>query len=320
MSADRYPWHASPLQQLARTDRWPHALLLTGSVGLGKRALAEHLVQRLVCHTPSPSGPCGRCKGCALFNAAAHPDVLRVEPAETKKEIGIDAVRELSEFMALKPHSGQHKVVLIAPAEALNPHAANALLKVLEEPPAGAYLILVSHDFARLLSTVRSRCVRLNVSAPPFTQGLAWLAQHSSAPQTSLSVILEAAREAPLAALQLLEQGAAESFSSFMTDLEAVASGGSDVASVAASWKKQGTALAVTWLQTWLADYLAQRPAACTVSAARLLQGTDPRDVFRLLDAVTDARRLLQGPLDELLLLEDLLIRWLRLHRRRAHG
>src|SRR5207247_4155502 len=90
-------------------------------------------------------------------------------------EIKIYQVRELADFLNIRSHRGGLRVALVHPAEEMNINAANALLKALEEPPAGAVFLLVSHRPARLLPTIRSRCVALPVAVPPREAALRWL-------------------------------------------------------------------------------------------------------------------------------------------------
>ena len=157
-----YPWLADTwrrLQQARAADTLPHALLLHGRPGFGKRELAQALVASLLCDKPDVEGTgCGQCRGCSLLTAGSHPDYRAVQPEEPGKSIVIDQIRELGEFFTLRPHYGARKLAVIAPADAMNRAAANSLLKLLEEPPAGGMLLLVADRQERLPATIRSRC------------------------------------------------------------------------------------------------------------------------------------------------------------------
>jgi DNA polymerase-3 subunit delta' len=195
-----YPWQKSAWELLGRQgERLHHALLLHGPSGIGKLALAEHFAQTLLCETPGAAAkPCGACDGCRWFQAGSHPDFRRLEPealarriaqdddaegnapaptkaAKPSQEIKVDQVRELDGFLNLRSHRGRARIVLVHPAEAMNPNASNALLKALEEPQAGAHFILVSHRPARLLPTIRSRCVAIPLGLPERGLALSWL-------------------------------------------------------------------------------------------------------------------------------------------------
>ena len=189
-----HAWNQPILDSLAaRSARLPHALLVYGPRGIGKLALAERISQTLLCES-SGRRPCGSCDGCRWFRGGNHPDFRRVEPEaiaklpptdpeenEVKKskqpsiQIKIEQVRELANFLYVRSHRGAMRVALVHPAEDMNENASNALLKGLEEPPAGAMFILVSHRPAQLLPTIRSRCVALPVPVPPREAALEWL-------------------------------------------------------------------------------------------------------------------------------------------------
>ena len=214
-------WHEEAWKQLVdQLDRQPHALLFHGPRGVGKLALAERYVQLLLCEARG-AAPCGACDGCRWVLAGQHPDFRRLEPetlarqqpeeetvssskAKPSAEIKIDQVRALEGFVHIGSHRGARRVVLVHPAEDMNTAAANSLLKNLEEPPGGACFVLVSHRPARLLPTIRSRCVALPVRLPPAAQALAWLAQQGvPQPERWLAV----AGGAPLRALEYANGG-----------------------------------------------------------------------------------------------------------------
>lgn len=188
---------------LAALDRLPHALLLSGPRGIGKLALAQHIAARMLCEAAAPGAEaCGKCEGCRWFAAGTHPDFRLVQPeavslqqgigveadedeekpASAKKgakpsaEIKIDQIRALADFLNIGSHRARRRIALVHPAEAMNPNAANSLLKALEEPPPSATFILVSHNASQLLPTIRSRCVVVNLRTPDLKPGADWLA------------------------------------------------------------------------------------------------------------------------------------------------
>jgi DNA polymerase-3 subunit delta' len=178
-----HPWNQPILDSLERrTERLPHALLLHGPRGIGKLALAERACQLLLCEGAGKR-PCDACDACRWFLAGNHPDFRRIEPEALWVEppdkpsivIKVEQVRELADFLHIGSHRGRLRAALVHPAEEMNENAANALLKGLEEPPAGAVFILVSHRPARLAPTIRSRCVAVPVPLPPRDAALQWL-------------------------------------------------------------------------------------------------------------------------------------------------
>lgn len=173
------PWHDGQWQRLERSlaeGRLAHALMLGGPEGIGKRQFGETLAARMLCRGEVADRPCGDCPACRQFTAGTHPDMVRLEPAEAGKALGVDAVRDLIERLHLTGGHGT-KVGLIDPADALTISAANSVLKTLEEPPPGTYLVLISARPARVPATVRSRCQRIGFGIPPAGQAEEWLAQ-----------------------------------------------------------------------------------------------------------------------------------------------
>jgi DNA polymerase-3 subunit delta' len=150
--AVRLLWHALERGTLAA------GYLFEGMAGIGKATCARALAYALVCQDRS-SGGCGTCDGCHKLLQGLHPDVLWVEP--DGQFIKISQVRELTARAAFPPHEAWARLCVLDPADAMNPEAANALLKTLEEPPARTHFVLVSAAPARLPPTVRSRCQRV---------------------------------------------------------------------------------------------------------------------------------------------------------------
>lgn len=318
--APHYPWHDDLWASLtARLGRLPHALLLQGAPGLGKHGFARRLAATLLCAQPdSKAAACGRCHGCQLLAAGNHPDFMALMPSEDRRSIVIDQVRELGAFFALRPHTAARKVALLTPADAMNLHAANSLLKILEEPPAGSVLILVASQPARLPATIRSRCQRLAFAPPERSRALGWLSAQVGA---SAELLLDLAAGAPLRAVALAESGFLASRETLLRDLSLLLTGRGDPLACAKRWKEVGTETSLTWLTGFVADLV--RCLTLENGSARVL---NPEAVgflqthknvlylnglFRYLDAVSNSRNgLASGSLDELLILEDLLIRW----------
>lgn len=182
-----YPWLEAPWQRLLATRSRPaQALLLAGPRGVGKGALALAWARALLCEAPLTDGAaCGQCPACHWFDTGGHPDFRLVTLQEkTGKEgetrmataIEVDQAREAVDYVQLSTYRAGFRVVLVNPADSLNLAAANALLKVLEEPPLNTVFVLVSDQPRRLLPTIRSRCTRLDIGLPPVDQSAQWLA------------------------------------------------------------------------------------------------------------------------------------------------
>ena len=192
-----------------------HGILITGNSGIGKGHLALELSRLLLCTEPNEHQACGQCDSCQLLKNSVHPDLHVLVPeaqidnqpepirrhasryflsekgaSSTRKPsrvIGVDAVRLLSDSLATKSGQGGRKLSLIVPADRLNSNSMNALLKLLEEPTADTYIILVSARPYRLAATIRSRCIQLECPTPDPQVARSWLGNRY--PETSIDVL-----------------------------------------------------------------------------------------------------------------------------------
>ncbi len=320
-----YPWTRAQAGRLTQNiERLPHALLLTGPRGLGKAAFAAQIAHLLSCTDPDRTAlsSCGKCQNCRLLAAGNHPDVRWVVPPEEGKVIGVDQIRALAEFLQLRPHIGQLKIVIISPAEVMNINAANSLLKILEEPPADSLLMLVCSDTARLPATVRSRCHRMAFDAPERREALDWLLTVEGLASDQAEPVLDLAHGAPLLAIELARDGFLTIRGELLGDIEALGGQTADPVSCAARWKSHGARRCLEWLEGGVMDLikinmappgegLVNRDARERLHV--LQKRLNLKQLIRFLETVSEGRNLLGGPLDELLLLEDILIRWTRL-------
>ncbi|MEI2418295.1 DNA polymerase III subunit delta' [Orrella sp. JC864] len=225
------PWQVETARAwLAQRDRFAHAWLLHGMAGIGKIDFAVAAAASLLCESSAQGLACGACPACLWFARGNHPDLRRLRPEAValqegaeqgegeeapaegtaaaakrapSREIRIDQVRALESWFNTGTHRGGWRVALVYPAQSLNVVSANALLKVLEEPPAHTIFLLVADAPDQLLPTLVSRCRRLPLPAPTAAQASQWLAgQGLDDPQAWLA----AAGGAPLAAVRLAQQ------------------------------------------------------------------------------------------------------------------
>jgi DNA polymerase-3 subunit delta' len=222
------PWLAAPLERAAAQRA--HALLIHGPEGVGQFELALALAQHGLCEAASGPRPCGQCAGCQLLASRAHPDLRMLVPAALRDALGaaaasddeaddgavkaakakpsrdirVDEVRQAIDWTRTTASRGRGKVLVLHPAQAMNAVAANALLKTLEEPPAGVRLLLTCADPDALLPTIRSRCQRVALALPPRDAALAWLQAQGVA---GADVLLAAAGGRPQEVLALRADG-----------------------------------------------------------------------------------------------------------------
>ena len=334
-------WNSAIREQLLGQglDRLPHAMLLVGPPGVGKTAFSEQLAALLLCESITPElEACGQCQACRWLDAGNHPDFRRVAPdgdeeieegasakvgEKTKKRsqsiIRIDQIRELESFVFIGSHRDGNRVVLITEAETMNPAAANALLKILEEPPSSVYFILVSSRTKSLLPTIRSRCRVIPFGAPDATRAAAWLA--SAGLEIQAARYLDLAGGAPMRVAQWKDQGQLAPIDALV---ESLISPPADPIMLAARWDGllKGDALfrmenLVEGVQRWLFD-LAQERMAGEVRyhggwpRPKGVQSLSPTAVLAAWRETNQFRRSARHPLNQLLFLENLATCFLR--------
>ncbi|MGB5098816.1 MAG: DNA polymerase III subunit delta' [Porticoccaceae bacterium] len=280
-----YPWHGvqwQALDALLKAGTLPHALLFAGAPDIGKFHFARAFASRVLCAEPHGNA-CGRCRNCQLIAAGSHPDLVLVQPEERGKAIRIDAIRELREFCAGRPHQGGWRVILIEPAEALNANAANALLKTLEEPGERTLLLLVSHQPGRLTATVRSRCRLLRLPTPSIEQALPWLRIQLPGATDAESLLVRAGRR-PLRALALVSGAMAETFARVQELVTSVADG--SVVPAAAAAVSASAHFDTAEALGWIADFVAARVRAAIARGER-----PPQPLFDFFDRLAVVRR-----------------------------
>lgn len=167
------------LRSLVEADRLHPCLLFEGSKGLGKGTTAIWLARVSNCeHDDAVQRPCETCWSCRQIPKGQHPDILTIglDPSKTAAIISVAQAREVISQMMVKPFHARRRFVIIDPADAMTPEAANALLKTFEDPPAATHFVLVTASPASLLLTVRSRSQRIRFSPVNGEVLAAWLA------------------------------------------------------------------------------------------------------------------------------------------------
>ncbi|MDX1404053.1 MAG: hypothetical protein R3192_05935 [Woeseiaceae bacterium] len=300
------PW-LNPLVQnwrrSAAEGRAPHAVLLLGAKGTGKRCAAAWLAAERLGLTPADAAP------SYPLAIPAHADIRWLSPPEDKQSIGIEQIRELIASMSLTSYEGRGKVAIIDPANAMTAAATASLLKTLEEPPGDALLVLIADKLGRLPATILSRCQRVNVALPDETASLAWLEQLQ--PSTSWPAALRAAGDAPLAAIQAAER--LEETDSMAKEFAALAERRASPLEIAGRWSKREPEFVLDWLgrqvQLCILRVFGGLSAGGGVSDS-VLQRMDRRNLFCYLDAINKLRGQPAGSYNLQLNLEALLIDW----------
>lgn len=203
--------HERPLAQLREaltSGRLHHAWLFEGPPGVGKHAVARWLALAATCEQAPAQRPCGVCPTCQRVLAGVHPDVITLGPDPEKATaiIPVDRVREVIRAAGFHRYGARARFVIVDPAEGMQPAAANALLKTLEEPPDGTHFVLVATSARALLPTIVSRCQRLRFGPVPTPQLAAWLRARALPEPEELARV---AQGSPGEALRLAEGGLA---------------------------------------------------------------------------------------------------------------
>ncbi len=322
---ERLPWHEALWGRLCavRTaGRLPHALLIAGPRGVGKRHLVWQLARALLCTNPDTQGhACGLCADCRLAVAGSHPDLQQVSPDPDSKsgEIGIEPIRDLADRTSLTPSRAPRKLILIDPADRMNIAAANALLKTLEEPAGEALLCLIAEQPGRLPATIRSRCQWLRVAIPSQSEAAAWLAPRMGLEPEEVAARLRLAYGAPFRVLSEVDGAFLDQRRTLFDGLLGIAGGERDPVGEAGAWNGVGARLSLDCLSGWLCDLLRLRVVAepprlgdldARGALAELAARIDGAQTHRLLRRVLEARGLADSTLNPLMILESLLIEW----------
>jgi len=332
-----HPWNQELWEQLTlESERSNHALLFNGDIGLGKQALAFSLAHHVL--TQLKNGPQSHSE--SLFDAGSHPDFhvimpeakvaddllgqfarryLQTHGGKPRSSITIDQIRSLTDALATHPHISDNRVILIFHADTMNRNAANALLKNLEEPPKHTLFIMVSDEVSKLAKTVRSRCSLINFNTPDTDRAAAWLAKQGELPESEISAHLAMANNSPLLALTMYQNDYLGALKTVFTDVNNLWTRRSEATQVAKNWQEVGGLKSVDILQKLSTDIL-----RCSLSA-------DPKEVFfpvqkswvqsisgklsrskllAVIDELIYAKRMLSTPVDELLVLEALSIKF----------
>lgn len=325
-----YPWQLSVWQRIhQQRERLSHALLLHGRAGTGKLDFAQHLSQSLLCSAPNNSEACNACPQCTWFKEGAHPDFKFITPedAETsedapkkksskKTQISVDQIRQLIQALSLTNHGvNSLRVVLIHPAESLNTASANALLKVLEEPPNNTIFILVSHQIHRLLPTILSRCQSVAMPLPARDEAVAWLTAQKVANAVDM---LDYYGGAPLTVLQ-----AQQDLSAQASVFQQLAKGAKlDSPTCAGLLVEQGMEQAITLMQKWVFDLqlsLHNMPNHYHVAMVKPLQAlaksVNLNGLLEFQRVLVQAKQTANHPLSQELQLETLLLQYKRVFK-----
>lgn len=335
-----YPWHIQNWEHLQRRMRkLPHALLFYAPAGTGVESFAEAFAKAMLCENRTPDGyACHSCQACRWFDLYAHPDYRLILPEslemsrgihndeggdssddepevgkksrEPSKKIGIDKIRSLVDFINISTHRGGLRIILLYPAEAMTTESANAILKMLEEPPEKTLFILVTNHLDALLPTIVSRCAKQGFSMPETSLALTWLKEQGIDDAESW---LAEQGGAPLLALEEAQKGNRDEMTALLDELAAPDSSG--FFNTVEKLQKVPMVSLITWQQRWLYDLLSLRLAGrlryYPRYRTRLESMAKKADINVLLKVITKSKERMktaEHPLVPRLVLEDMLL------------
>lgn len=306
------------LEGMIDRDQCPHALLIHGPDGNGRRLLAVSVIgHRLAVDPFDPAPMLGAGWLLDPDRMPQHPDFVLVQPEPDKRTISIERIRELLAFLNLTSHQRGAKTALISPAEALTHSASNSLLKTLEEPPGNCLIVLVTDALSHLPATVVSRCHRVRVTVPTTTAAISWL--RGIGPDVDWPPLLELAGGAAFRAMELHESGFASQAAEFDQDIAALLDKRTTPAALAKRWARYDPDRCLRWLYLRISARIRSEHA---VTGGKIAQGSGNRSLqtaddrlkiersFACLRDIDELRRLQGAGLNGELQLSALLSRW----------
>lgn len=330
-----FSWQKQQWQHIMQQQaKMPHALLLRGRAGIGKHDFALNVAKAVLCAQASGlQAACGSCPSCNWFAEGTHPDFMLIGPEDAevlddaltntakkktakKTQISVAKIRQLIDYLTLSSHQvNAYRVIVISPADMLNGASANALLKMLEEPPAKTLFLLVSSQPQRLLATITSRSQAVDMPLPSKVEALTWLsAQQVSHAENALDL----AGGAPLLALQIAQEG--EVGASLLKNLALGAK--LDPFACAPLFLSLGMERALETLQKWLFDIQSYKLASSlryhaqqASSLHALAKSVNLRLLLSFQDKLIEAKRTANHPLSNEAQLENILLQYAQLFK-----
>ena len=323
INANEYPWHATSWDKFvtARSqNHLPHALLLVGADGTGKRDFAEKIALSLLCTSAIDNKACQNCQSCKTYHAKANPDFMNIALLEDKQQISVDQIRQLSGFINYTRSFLGYRVIIINPIERMNQNAANSLLKSLEEPADNTVIILVATSLGKILPTIKSRCQLLALAKPEKSQALSWL--KSQSPElTQVEELLDMANGQPLTALAISDEEI-QSKKEFASQLLASCLKQKPITEIAKNWEKFDPQTLLNWQIRWIQTLIKSR--AIPVQKSEVNQGNNSEIITKLDSIILNQKQwdlyqqliaqkqYIHTSVNSLIFIETMLLLWLQ--------
>lgn len=324
MKTTEFPWHQTIWDKFSAArsrNHLPHALLLTGEEGIGKKRFAEKLVKSLLCHKPLDNQQaCGQCNGCKTYLAGSNPDFLQIQIAEDKQQISVDQIRALSRFITLSRSFTAYRVILLHPGEAMNDNAANSLLKSLEEPAENTVIIIIATHLNQLLPTIKSRCQLLALPKPATAQALEWMQNYSPSLENA-QARLDLSFGRPLLALEADEKDIKQA-SDLAEDILSVMEEKKSITEAAKTWEKATHSTLIDWQLGWLQSFIkdletgvtkkSDSPLALDQCLSNIKQQIRAEPCWELYQQILQQKKYIHTSVNPLMFIENMLSLWFK--------
>ncbi len=320
-----YPWHKDTWSNFVNAknqDHLPHAILLVGEEGIGKLKLAKRMAKSLLCMntTADNTEACQQCVSCKTYHSFSNPDYLEIRLLEDKKQIGVDQIRALSEFLTFSRSYNTHRVVIINPVERMNLNAANSLLKSLEEPTPETIIILVTAKVSDLLATIKSRCQLLTVKTPTKDETIHWLEQNqatNNGAKIDAETLFAMVGSRPLKA-EAITQEDIENKQNFFNDLSAVMNQSLSISDMAKKWEKHDFERLINW-QLYVVQNAIKKPIGANVNTTeegeiitQVSQHLNSEEHWHLYQNLIKQKQYIHTSVNPLMFLENMIMLWMK--------
>lgn len=323
-----YFWHDKTWDKFASAcviDHLPHAMLLSGAKGVGKQAFAERMIKSLLCLQPDSitRKACNRCQGCKTYESGANPDFMKIQLLEDKKQIGVDQIRQLSEFLTYSRSFNAYRVVLINPVERMNRNATNSLLKSLEEPTNNTVILLIATHLSHIIPTIISRTQLLSIPLPTKEQAISWI--NTKIPDaTEAEELLEMSAGSPLLALTI-DKETLNNKEIFANDILSILDKDNSVTEIAKKWEKYDQGILLDWQIIWLQYQLKEVLAPLNTTTKLSKNADDLQQKFKhklsknmlwqLYQQLLRKKQIIHTSVNPLMNLESMLLLWFQASR-----
>ena len=251
-------WLAKYIASLSK-ENLHHAYLFYGREGLGKKDLLTYVSNTILCENTNLVS-CGNCKNCKLILSNTHPDLHLILKEEGKKNISISQIINLREKIYESAFLGTNKIISIPNIESMSRDASDAILKILEEPPKDTFFIMSSNFIHQIPSTIRSRSIEIEITAPSFNECHEWLSESYS---ENIDLGIELSDNRPLVAKYLMDLNILELRSTFIKDISGIIKSGKHIVNISEQWCKEleTLPLKLEWMSYILIDAIKHESA-----------------------------------------------------------